>query len=206
MEKPDPIFGSNSTIFSSASAAESSPAGESPSEEVAITAIEQLKSDDTIIRRSAREDLANVALNVMPLIMQELRKNYKDYRVRLGICVALAQSIRDDKFKADSITKQFTDADLDLLLDAAGDPDRTVRVYATEFLLDLGSPRSAMLAIRRASNTDNAVARYNWIFSAQEGWRKLPTSTKKELVVALEIAARQSGEQTRALINKFKSS
>lgn len=80
-----------------------------------------------------------------------------------------------------------------------------MRVYATEFLFDLGDPRATKLAIQRAAVTSDDNARYNWLLVAQAAWFKLTEGEKKALADALERAKQQSGTKTRALLDKLKS-
>jgi hypothetical protein len=94
--------------------------------------------------------------------------------------------LRADKKKAEAISNLLTDRDRDLLLSAAGDNDRTVRVYATEFLFDLGDPGAAKLGIARAADTNDETARYQWLFQAQGGWLKLAPEQKRELRPSLD--------------------
>jgi len=79
----------------------------------------------------------------------------------------------------------LSDEDLGLILDFAGDPDRTLRIYATEFLYDLDNPRVTEQAIGRAAATDDDSARYNWLFVSQGGWKVLSAEQKEKLQPAL---------------------
>lgn len=165
--------------------------------------LERLKSDDTGVRRDARDALSTTPVDAIPTIMQTFREQYNDYRIRLGVTVALTQMLRLDKSKNRAISEKLVEPDVALLVDAVGDPDRTVRVYATEFLFDLGDPRASQMAIRRAASTKDESARYNWLFAAQDGWRKLPASDKAELAPVLSDI-KQSGGKAGSLVEKFR--
>jgi hypothetical protein len=106
------------------------------------TLLTQLKSDDTGLRRGARDALANLAPKDVPVLMAALRKEQDVYRVRLGIVVALSNMVRKGKAQAQALSRQLTDADIALLRKLASDPDRTVQIYAKRFLSDLGDPRA----------------------------------------------------------------
>lgn len=166
--------------------------------------LEQLKSDDAKIRRGARDAVSNLPIGALQPLMQAFREQYGDYQVKLGICVALAQMLRADKSRGPAIAGKLSDEDFDRLLDAAGDPDRTVRVYATEFLFDLSEKRVTKLAIARAATTDNEDARYNWLFVSQGGWLILSDSEKKALADLLNQAKQKAGAKTLPLFNKLK--
>jgi hypothetical protein len=166
--------------------------------------LERLKSEDSATRRDARNALAQVPVESVPRIMQAFGRQLGDYRVKLGVCVAIAQMLRADKKKAPSISSRLTDDDVARLVDLAGDPDRTVRVYVTEFLVNLGDPRTASPAIRQAAATKDDNARYNWLLVAQAAWPKLTTAEKRALATALDRARESSGAKTRPLFEKLK--
>jgi len=166
--------------------------------------LERLQAEDTPTRRDARDALSQAPLDSIPIIMQTFREEFSNYQVKLGICVALAEMLRADKSRADAISAKLTDDDLNRLLDAAGDPDRTVRVYAGEFLFDLGSTRTTKLAIPRAAVTSDDNARYDWLFVSQDGWRKLSPKDKAALAGPLDRAKRESGQRTLQLFDKLQ--
>jgi hypothetical protein len=78
------------------------------------------------------------------------------------ISVALTAMLYADKKCAPDLRGRLTDDDIAHLVTAAGDSDRTVRVYATEFLVDLGDRRPTKLASPQAATSDDN-ARYNWL-------------------------------------------
>lgn len=166
--------------------------------------LKRLTSDDTVTRRDARDALAKAPIESVPRIMQAFREQFGAYQVKLGICVALTQMLRADKKRAPDIASLLTEEDVIRLIDAAGDLDRTVRVYATEFLFDLGDRRATRLAINRAAATSDDNARYNWLLVAQAAWFTLKDDEKRALADALAQAKQQSGTKTKALFDKLK--
>lgn len=166
---------------------------------------EDLKSDDTDTRRIARDQISLLPLENLRSIFDVFDKGYSNYRVKLGVSVALAQMLRADKKKAEAISGILTDRDRDrdLLLSAAGDSDRTVRVYATEFLFDLSDPGAASLGIKRAADSNDETARYKWLFQAQGGWLKLAPEQKRDLRSSLDQIKSRSEGKTRELLGKF---
>jgi hypothetical protein len=166
--------------------------------------LERLKADDASTRRSARDALSQASVDSIPVIMKTLRQEASNYQVKLGICVALTQMLRIDKNRATAISSKLTEDDLNLLLDAAGDTDRTVRVYAAEFLFDLGDTRTTKLAIPRAAESGDDNARYNWLLVSQEGWRKLSPTDKAALAAPLNQARQRSGQKTLQLFEKLQ--
>jgi len=166
--------------------------------------LERLKSEDSATRRDARNALAQAPVESVSTMMQAFGRQPGDYRLKLGVCVAITQMLRADKKRAPSISRRLTEDDVARLVDVAADPDRTVRVYATEFLVDLGDPRATSLAIQRAAATKNDDARYNWLLVAQAGWPRLTNAEKQALTTPLERARQSSGPKTRALFEKLK--
>jgi len=163
-----------------------------------------LVSDVADIRRAARDELSLAPPAQIPAILDMARNDPETYRVKLGVTVALTEMLRRDKSQRSLIIPVLTDQDRDLLLDYAADQDRTLRIYATEFLFDLGDPAVTMLAIPRAATTESDIARYNWLFVAQDGWWRLDTASKDDLRPLLKTAFEQSGEKTRELFKAFE--
>lgn len=166
--------------------------------------LEHLKAEDVPTRRSARAALSQAPIDSIPVIMEKLHQEGSNYQVKLGICVALTEMLRADKTRGAQLSSKLTEDNLNKLLDAAGDPDRTVRIYATEFLFDLGDKRATKLAIPRAAKTTDDNARYNLLLLSQEGWRKLTLAEKEELTVPLNGAKNLSGEKTLLLFDKLQ--
>jgi hypothetical protein len=169
------------------------------------TMLERLKSEDTTTRRAARDALSQAPLDSLPVIMKTFGEEYSNYQVKLGVCVALTEMLRADKNRAEPISRKLTEDDLNRLLDAAGDTDRTVRVYAAEFLYDLGDTRTTKLAIPRAAQTTDDNARYNWLLVSQDGWRKLSPADKAALADPLNKAKQNSGRRTLQLFDKLQT-
>jgi hypothetical protein len=141
-----------------------------------------LQSEDADTRRLARSSLAFVQTQDIALLMQYVRDNRGNYRAELGVSVALTEMLRQDKSLRDKI--MLSDADVEMLLDFATSPDRTLRIYAGEFLYDLGKPQVTKLALKRLENKpanpspewDNAL--YNLLFVSQDGWAALSVEEK----------------------------
>lgn len=106
----------------------------------------QLESSDTAMRRAARTELAGLGTGLVRPAMGELLSSDLSYRSRMGLVVALTEMLRDNKrFRSDIITLIDDDALTEMLRLATSD-DYTIRVYAGEFLYDLGDPRVFTLA------------------------------------------------------------
>jgi hypothetical protein len=175
-----------------------------PSPEV-HAAIQNLTDEDAVVRRSARATLANGSVAAVPSILEAMRAKPENYRVQLGGSVALTEMLRRNKADADAIARTLNGAeDRALLLEAAGAKDRTLRIYASEFLYDLGDPQVSRQAIDLAAKADDENARYNWLLVAQGGWHKLGPAQKQEAGADLARAREASGPQTLKLFDKLK--
>ena len=159
--------------------------------------------------RGARDAIANRGVDEIPSLLQTLHQRADTYRIKLGIVVALTEMLRKTPSAAAEIEPLLTDPDLELLISLAGDSDRTVRIYATEFLYDLNSPRVTRLALSRVDDEASIDAKYNWLFLSQGGWRLLAEDERETLFTPLENAWSQVGAnnpKTRAFIEQYHPS
>lgn len=122
--------------------------------------IDQLESDTSHVRRRARSNLASIGLPIVTPVLRRLSVRTTSYRQRLGLIVALAEMMRDNKRARGDIIAMVDRNDLRRLIDAAADRDRTLRIHASEFLFDLGDPRAIPLAFDRMP-TASPDGRYN---------------------------------------------
>jgi hypothetical protein len=178
--------------------------------------IAQLQSDDTNVRRSARDELASLPPESLRPALDTLRNLGKittnvenRYRLKLGLCIGFAQMLRLDPYKATRIREILTDADRTALLEAAGDEDRTVHIYATEFLYDLHDRKITKLALQRAAEPADTETeksrRFQLLFVAKSIWPTLPDGEKSELRPYLEEVRKHSSSdpKTLELLAKF---
>lgn len=137
--------------------------------------------------------------------MNAFNKQFDDYRIRLGVGVALSYKIRKEPNVSNLISDKLTESDLNRLLSAAADSDRTVRIYATDFLTALGDPRATKLAIDRAAKTKNEDTQYFWLLAAQSGWRRLSEPEKTNfLQLFYDTTKFQTNNRSRELIAKMR--
>ena len=111
--------------------------------------MKSLESPSSYRRRTARASLSLKGIDAVKPMLEALSAENPSYRTRLGVAVALTGMLRKDKGQRKALSELLEDEHLKLLVEAASDKDRTLRVYATEFLYDLGDPRSVKLALDR---------------------------------------------------------
>ncbi|QEL25525.1 hypothetical protein FQV39_25235 [Bosea sp. F3-2] len=168
-------------------------------------AIKNLTAEDAATRRSARSILADGSTAAVPAILEVMRQQPENYRVQLGGSVAMTEMLRQNKAEAPRIAGVITaEEDRALLLKAAGHPDRTLRIYASEFLYDLGDPEISRKALALAAKTSDENARYNWLLVAQGGWGKFTPDQKVAASADLAAAHAAAGPMTRKLFDKLQ--
>ena len=166
--------------------------------------LEALESDDATIRRGARSELAGLPVSAVPDLIRYLHDRFDSYRIKLGVVVGLTEMLRAEKTLAPRLSEALNDGDISLLVAAAGDPDRTVRIYATEFLYDLGDPRAVAPSLDLADRVGDENARYNLLFLTQGGVQRLPQAEKPEIGRQLEAISEGAGPDTRQLIQQIQ--
>jgi hypothetical protein len=164
-----------------------------------------LASGSNEVRRAARSDLAARGQNAVSAMMQEFRNHQNIYQVRLGILVAMTEMLRNNKQLAPHISQQLSKEDLQLIVGALSDNDRTIRIYAGEFLYDLGDPRVVPLALQSAKIENSEEGRYLSVFAIKGAYPKLSESQKVAIREQLEAIIPTSGDKTKELINSLKN-
>ena len=110
------------------------------------------------------------------------------YPVRLGVSTALTDFLRGHKRDRREIAALLTERHLQLLAAAAVDPDRSLRVYASEFLYDLGDKRVVPIAANLfpAASDDG---RYNLVVVIQGAVPNLSAEERRALAETLKVVA-----------------
>lgn len=121
--------------------------------------IAKLDSDETTVRRNARAALAAGGVDAVSAIVAVDRAS-TGYRSDLGAVVALTEILRSDKSLRSEILQRLKPYDIEWLVRLSSHSDRTIRIYASEFLYDLGDPRVVDAAIR-SFPTASSNGKYN---------------------------------------------
>lgn len=139
------------SVFPSAYAQDSVPV---PTNELVI----QLKSDVPHIRRDARNQLAEKGIDAIEPLLEAFTQD-SDYRTRLGVLVALSD-INNTQLEG-AISEHLNEDAVKSIVDAVDDQDKTIRVYASEFLIKSKDPRVIELAIDKF-NSASMNGRFNY--------------------------------------------
>lgn len=186
-------------------------AGDMPADPASIARlIADLQADDAAVRRLARERLAAIGPSAVPALMRALAEAPDAYRLRLGVAYALNAMLRSRPEVVAEVARQLTDADIDRLAAAVGDPDKTVRLYVTEFLYQLGDPRSVAAALRivegrdaRVAPAEQSNAAYNSLLVIKAASGQLATETKDEIAASIDQAVPAEARRSRSLAEQI---
>jgi hypothetical protein len=156
------------------------------------TLVEQLESDSSYTRRDARSRLAEKGIQVTEPLLAKLADEHLTYRSRLGVIVALTEMMRANKKYRAEIIKRIKEEDLIRLIDSAADEDRTIRIYASEFLYDLGDPKAISLTFERFSSASED-GRYNLLLIIKGA---VPFASDKQQNEVIEQVTKLKSEKT----------
>jgi predicted chitinase len=161
-----------------------------------------LNSDSPDTRRAARAALMQIGEAAFAPMMGYWTENADNYRVRLGVAVALTEYLRANKVTRASAAERLSDGDLSLLLAAADDSDRTLRIYATEFLMDLGSPRIVPLIHDRFESASDD-GKFNYVVALSDTFESLSPEQKQSLRADLAAWRETVGPNTQQKIDEL---
>jgi peptidoglycan hydrolase-like protein with peptidoglycan-binding domain len=164
-----------------------------------------LDSDDASRRRDVREELAALGPSVVAPLARFLRQGNPSspgyYRQQLGAVVALTKMLRNNKSQRTGIVAQLEQQDIDRLVRASADEDRTLRIYASEFLFDLGDPRAVDAVVSTFDGvSDNG--RYNLALVLKGAAPFVAKDDRARFVHSAKGLQRQGATKTNRLIDE----
>jgi hypothetical protein len=166
-------------------------------------ALADLVSDDLDTRRFARDVLGAGPLSWVKPIADHLVANDGNYRIELGCVVGLAQMMRSGKGGNEpDLRARLTDQHIAVLVGAAGDADQTMRIYASEFLVDLADPRAVMPALDLAVATGDQDARLSLLFVVARGITLLDQGGRRAAVEKLRALRPRANPAAQAMIDE----
>lgn len=166
------------------------------------TLIRNLEASSSYLRRKARDALAGQGLEALRSMLDRLAQDEVSYRARLGIIVAMTEFLRENKDRKDEVSATMSEADLGRVLDAATHKDRTLRVYASEFLYDLGDPRSVGALFERFDAADDN-GKYNLLVVLDGAYPYLDDAARAEVGITLAGLRPAVGPKTKQLIDRI---
>lgn len=177
------LFMGSSIFFSPAYAQDAVTGENSVVKKVAVKdLIENLKSDDASERRNARDALSSLDESAIPPMMEAFRSAPENYRIKLGILVALDDMIRRASDQRTKISAALKAEDFPLLVAAASDDDKTIRLQAADFLYVLQDPRAVPASIEAARETTDSNKATNQILIIQQSAKQLSSESKANVL------------------------
>jgi len=163
-----------------------------------------LTAESSAIRTDARRAIGETGIPAIRPLMNEWKRHSGVYRVRLGSVVSLVEMMRAMKSRRKEIGAVLSDDDLRLIATAAVDDDRTVRVYASEFLYDLADPRFIPIALDLLPSA-NDDGRYNLALVLRSVADEISPSERADLRKRVTSIPGSSafGDRTRSLLGKI---
>ena len=170
-------------------------------------AIDQLVSYATPARRDSRSALASFGLPMIQPLLAAMHSN-SSYQMQLGGSVALTLFLRDNKNEAADAAARLNDSDFSLLVDLASNTDRTIRIYASAFLFDLGSGEVVEPAVKKINDLVTQTPRnddgiYNLVLVLQGAYPQANILRKGRIESGLRPLVGKIGDKTDRLIKSF---
>lgn len=165
--------------------------------------IQDLTAESSAIRTDARRTIGAEGPAAIKPLMDNWRKQPTAYRVRLGAVVSLVEMMRSMKAQKRTIGSELGNDDLLLLVQAATDADRTIRVYASEFLFDLADPRTAGVALQLISGA-SPDGQYNLALILTSVAAEMPPAERANLKQEVEtLDMSRFGDRTRGKLGEI---
>jgi len=188
-------IGRNSILFSSAYA-------QDPPRDVNFDVLlNDLRSGSPAVRQEARKNLADVGVSAIHPMMTGWEENPDIYRIQLGVLASLTQILRDDKNLASQVAEQITTEEFQLIMNSLSSSDRTVRIYAGEFLYYLGDPRTVDPALQIARHPQaSEEVKYLSLLAVKGAYPQLSEERQAAVDQRLQSLHNEVGDKNRKLI------
>jgi hypothetical protein len=157
--------------------------------------IGDLQSEDSAIRRIARETLAGAGPDAVAPLLQTWRQHPDDYFIKLGATYALTEMIQNKARSPGAISSQITAEDFPLLVGAASDSNKTIRYQAAEFLYLLGDPRAINLSLEATKQASDAAVLTNQILILKQAGQNLPDIDKEGIINELDVYSKSGNSK-----------
>ncbi|MCF1459253.1 MAG: hypothetical protein LPH21_17425 [Shewanella sp.] len=163
--------------------------------------LDSLDSDDTAVRRRSRVLLGNKGLAIVRPLMIRLSDDTTSYRTKLGILVAFKELMQKNKSNRKQISNLLQFDDLETLLQLSIHDDRMIRIYASEFLFNLGDPQLFDFGLAYWNSTTTNNGKFNLALIFKGLAPNVPESERVEIRQKLQSLLGTVGPKTDALLN-----
>lgn len=164
--------------------------------------IKSLDSDSSYLRRDAREQLGQSGEDAVRPLLQTLSKENATYKMQLGSLVALSKISRSKNVDVKIIKNGLQQSDIDRLVAVATHKDKTMRVYASEFLYRLGDPRVIEPALEKIA-TSSSDGKYNLLLVISASLSDASDDQKKLASRRVPELKADGAPRTNSLIDKI---
>jgi hypothetical protein len=142
----------------------------------------KLKKDDTSERRNARDALAVLGPASVGTMMSAVRADPSDYRTKLGVIYALSEMLRHDPNLRTAVSAALIPDDFPILVAAASDDDKAIRLQAAEFLYRLQDPRAVPSSVEAAKSASDESKATNQALIIRQSAQSLAPADKTKIV------------------------
>jgi hypothetical protein len=156
-------------------------AGEAPQTIATTTLLDWLKSEDPTIRRNARDGLVTQGVGCIKPMMELLRDNPSEYRIKSGAIYVLSDLLKRNLDSRAAISSALLDSDFPILVSAASDDDKTIRFQAANFLYDLQDPRAIPATVDATHHIKDPDKATNQYLILRESGKSLPGPTQLDI-------------------------
>lgn len=169
-------------------AADAGQVAESPEELIGL-----LISDSALVRREARQLLANAGAAAVRPLMTELAKHPNTYRIQLGTVVALSGMLKSEAMAA-KIRSALSQTDISMLVPLVANEDKTLMLWATEALTKLNDSRAdeGLVAIIENTGHSNSMPTVAQILSVSENQKSPEVITRLSATLETQTPETQS--------------
>jgi hypothetical protein len=164
----------------------------------------QLDSESTYLRRAARDQLGAKGEVAIKPLLQSFSKDGSSYRTQLGALVALNKIAMKKEVSIDQLKSELTPADIENLVQAANHSDKTMRVYASEFLYRLADARIIDPALKSIPSSSKD-GKYNLLLVVSGSLSSANEDQKKEVSSKVVEFKEAGADKTNGLIDRVVS-
>jgi hypothetical protein len=176
-------------------------AEDAPSTPAVKDLLTKLKSDDTSERRNARDALAALGPGSVTTMMSAVRADPSNYRTKLGVIFALSEMLRHDPNLRTAVSAGLIADDFPILVAAASDDDKAIRLQAAEFLYRLQDPRAVPSSVEAAKSATDESKATNQALIIRQSAQKLAPTDKTRIIDELQAGqAKKIGDTVTKIL------
>jgi hypothetical protein len=167
------------------------------------------KAEDAETRRASRDASAKLGPYIVKPLMAMYNANRNNYRVVLGVTVALSKMLDENRMHRILVDESLTQENINEFIKLSIHSDRTLRSYAGTFMYDVGSPRAIgplLETSRQIERTDfpDKNAAFNMVLIASNTYAFADRTAKQTLSQFFTRWTGRVSTEADALIAKLR--